>query len=149
MKVVVDANIVFSGILNSNGKIGDLLINSQKYLDFIAPDFLRAEIYKHHPRLCKISGMTLEQVQDAEFQICKDITFISEEQIKLSTWLRAEKLVADIDPKDIHYVAYSKHFRCKIWSGDKELINGLAKKGFTNFISTDELYKWRQALLHL
>lgn len=28
MKVIVDANIVFSAILNSNSKIGDVLINS-------------------------------------------------------------------------------------------------------------------------
>ena len=143
MKLIVDANIVFSGILNSNGKIGDLLINSKKKLDFIAPDFLRTEIYKHHSKLCKISKMTLEQVREAEFLICKDINFISAEQIKNSHWLLAEKLVADIDPNDTHYIAYSKHFRCKIWSGDKELIRGLAKKGFTNFISTEELYKQR------
>ncbi|MBL0049243.1 MAG: hypothetical protein IPP32_14250 [Bacteroidetes bacterium] len=128
MKLIVDANIVFSGILNSNGKIGDLLINSKKKLDFIAPDFLRTEIYKHHSKLCKISKMTLEQVREAEFLICKDINFISAEQIKNSHWLVAEKLVADIDPNDTHYIAYSKHFRCKIWSGDKELIRGLAKK---------------------
>ena len=88
--------------------------------------------------------MALEQVRESEFQVCKDITFISEEQIRLSTWLESEKLVADIDPKDTHYVAYSKHFRCKIWSGDKVLMNGLAKKGFTNFITTDELFKWRE-----
>lgn len=88
--------------------------------------------------------MSIEQVREAEFQICKDITFISEEQIKETTWLAAEKLVADIDPKDTHYVAYSKHFRCKIWSGDKQLIKGLAKKGFTNFISTDDLFSLRQ-----
>jgi len=30
VKIIVDANIIFSGILNSNGKIGDLLINSKK-----------------------------------------------------------------------------------------------------------------------
>jgi predicted nucleic acid-binding protein len=104
VKVIVDANIVFSGILNSNGKIGDLLINSKKHFDFIAPDFLRGEIYKHHSRLSKISGMTIEQIREAEFQICKDVTFISEEQIKKATWLAAEKLVADIDPKDTHYI---------------------------------------------
>ena len=144
MRLIVDANIVFSGILNSKGKIGDLLINSQKYLEFIAPYFLREEIFKHYPRLCKISSMALEQVRESEFQVCKEITFISEEQIKQSTWLTAEKLVADIDPKDTHYVAYSKHFRCKIWSGDKVLMNGLARKGFTNFNTTDELFKWRQ-----
>jgi len=48
VKVIVNANIVFSVILNSKGKIGDLLINSRKYLKFIAPDFLRIEIYKHY-----------------------------------------------------------------------------------------------------
>jgi predicted nucleic acid-binding protein len=144
VKIIVDANIVFSGILNANGKIGDLLINSRKHFDFIAPNFLRTEIYKHYPRLSKISGMTIDQVREAEFQICKDITFISEEQIKQSSWILAEKLVADIDPKDTHYVAFSKHFKCKIWSGDKVLVKGLFKKNFTSFITTEELYKLRE-----
>lgn len=95
MRLIVDANIVFSGILNSKGKIGDLLINSRKYLEFIAPNFLHEEIFKHYSRLCKISGLTSEQVRESEFQVCKDITFISEEQIRLSTWIESEKLVAD------------------------------------------------------
>ena len=144
MKVIVDAIIVFSGILNSNGKIGDLLINSRRYIDFIAPDFLREEIYRHHYRLSKISGMTTARVREAEFQICKDIVFISEEQIRPSAWLAAEKLVEGIDPGDTPYIAYAKHFRCKVWSGDKELIRGLTKKGFTGCISTADLYTWRQ-----
>lgn len=143
MKIIVDANIVFSGILNTNGKIGDLLINSKKRFDFIAPDFLRTEIKKHYSKLAKISKLTLEQIQESEFQICQDITFISEEQIKISSWRIAEKLVAGVDPNDAHYIAYAKHFKCKIWSGDKALIKGLAKKDFTNFISTDELFKRR------
>lgn len=88
--------------------------------------------------------MTAEQVRESEFQICKEITFISEEQIKETFWLAANKLVADVDPKDTHYVAYSKHFRCKIWSGDKQLIKGLAKKGFHNFVSTNELFSLLQ-----
>lgn len=144
MKFIVDANIVFSGILNTNGKIGDLLINSKQYFTFIAPYFLRNEIRNHYLKLIKISGLTMEEVQEAEFQIYKDIVFISEEQIRLSHWIAAETLVADVDPKDTHYVAYSKHFRCKIWSGDKALIKGLEKKGFTKFITTEELYKLRE-----
>lgn len=145
MIVIVDANIVFSGILNSNGKIGDLLINSANSFVFIAPEFLRTEIYKYHSKISKLSGMTLEEVREAEFQICKDIKFISEEQIKQSAWLLAEKLVSDVDPKDAPYIAYSKHFNCKIWSGDKKLVSGLAKKGFTEFISIEDLYKWKDA----
>jgi len=141
VRVIVDANVVFSAIVNSNGKIGDLLINSGKYFNFIAPDFLRSEIYKHYARLTKISGMTIEQVREAEYQVCRDIKFISEEQIKQSAWIAAEKLVADVDPNDVQYVAFSKHFRCKIWSGDKALIKGLAKKGFTDFVTTDVLFE--------
>lgn len=144
MKIIIDANIVFSGILNTNSKIGDLLINSKKYFYFIAPDFLRTEIKKHYPKLIKISGLSIDQIQEAEFQIYKDIHFISEEQIKASNWITAEKLVADIDPNDIHYIAFSKQFKCDIWSGDKTLIKGLAKKGFTNFITTESLFQLRR-----
>ena len=144
MKFIVDANMVFSGILNTNGKIGDLLINSKLYFTFIAPEFLRTEIRNHYPRLVKISGLTIEEVREAEFYLYKDIHFISEEQIKISNWIAADFLVADVDPKDTHYIAYSKEFRCKIWSGDKKLIKGLAVKGFTNFITTDELYILRE-----
>ena len=144
MKLIVDANIVFSGILNTNSKIGDLLINSKQHFTFIAPDFLRNEIRSHYSKLRKISGLTLEQIQEAEFQIYKDITFISEEQIQITHWIAAEILVEGIDPKDTHYIAYSKHFRCKIWSGDKALIKGLKKKDFTNFISTETLYLLRE-----
>ncbi len=144
MRIVLDANIVFSGILNTNGKIGDLLINSRGLFEFIAPNFLRTEIQNHYSKLMKISKMTLENIRESEFQIYTDITFISEEQIKQSTWLASEKLVSDIDIKDIQYVAFSKHFRSKIWTGDKELKKGLEKKGFINFITTDELFKWRE-----
>lgn len=90
--------------------------------------------------LKKISGLTIEEIQEAEFQIYKSILFISKEQITQSTWLKSEKLVEDIDPNDIQYIAYSKHFNCKIWSGDKALIIGLAKKKFTKFVTTDELF---------
>lgn len=137
MKVIVDANIVFSGILNTNGKIGDLLINSKKYFEFIAPDFLRLEIRKHYDKIIKVSKLTIEQVQETEFQIYKDIKFISEEQITKSTWIAAQKLVSDIDPKDITYIPLAKHFRCKIWSGDKVLIKGLENKNFNRFLTTD------------
>jgi len=86
VKVVVDANIVFSGILNTNGKIGDLLINSHSLIDFIAPDFLRIEIRKHYTRLKDISKLSIAEIMDAEFLVCKDIKFISEEQVSLASW---------------------------------------------------------------
>lgn len=146
MKIIVDANIVFSGILNTNSKIGDLLMNSDHYFTFIAPDFLRSEIQNHYSKLVKISGLELRGIIEAEFQIYKEMNFIPEEQVEASHWRDAEVLVADIDPKDIHYIAYSKHFDCKLWSGDKMLMRGLKEKGFINFITTDDLFQLREKL---
>ncbi len=147
MRIIVDANIVFSGILKSDGKIGDLLINSGGIFKFISPDFLRIEIQRHHDKLVQISKLTLVQVLESEFQICKSIHFISDEQISLTNWDLAENLVFDVDKKDVSYIAFSKQFKAKIWSGDKTLIKGLANKGFTNFISTNELWDLRQKRL--
>ena len=143
MKIIVDANIVFSSILNSNGKIGDLLINSKRIFNFIAPEFLRYEIKDKYQKLQSISGLNIDQVMEAEYQICKDITFISEEQINHKYWKEAHDLVHDIDIKDIQYVAYSKQFKCKIWSGDKKLFKGLKEKGFANMVTTDDLFELR------
>jgi len=148
MRIIVDANIVFSGILNSDGKIGDLLINSGNTFKFISPYFLRIEIQRHHEKLLKISKLTLEHLLESEYQICKSINFISDEQISSKNWNIANDLVFDVDEKDISYVAFSKQFKSKIWSGDISLIKGLANKGFTNFISTNELWNLRQKKLN-
>jgi predicted nucleic acid-binding protein len=144
VRIIVDANIVFSGILKSDGKIGDLLINSGGIFKLISPDFLRIEIQRHHDKLIEISKLTLDQVLEAEFQICKSISFISDEQISSVNWNLAENLVFDVDKKDVSYIAFSKQFKAKVWSGDKKLVKGLASKGFTNFISTNELWDLRQ-----
>jgi len=147
VRIIVDANIVFSGILNSNGKIGDLLINSEKYFNFIAPEFLRYEIRDKYKKLQSISGLNIDQIQEAEYQVCKDITFISEEQIDYKLWIEAHELVKNVDVDDAPYVAYAKQFRCKIWSGDKKLIKGLKANGFVNIFTTDELFELRNARL--
>jgi predicted nucleic acid-binding protein len=78
---------------------------------------------------------------ESEYQMCKDITFISEEQINHKYWNEAYDLVHDIDIKDVQYVAYAKQFKCKIWSGDKKLFKGLRTKGFVNIVTTDELFE--------
>lgn len=83
---------------------------------------------------------------ESEFLVCKDIKFISEEQILGVNWEAAFELVKDVDEKDIHYVAFSKQFDRRIWSDDKQLIKGLKKMGFNDFITTDELHILRDEL---
>ena len=139
MKLIIDANIVFSAILNSKSKIADILIKSDSKYQFIAPEFLRHEIKSHYSKISKISKYTFAEIAELEFQICREINFISEDQISQKIWNQAYTIGHKIDEKDIVYIAFSKYFKCKIWTGDKKLINGLKKLGLSNFISTNEL----------
>lgn len=144
MRIIVDANIVFSAILNTNSKIADLLMNSKGIFDFVAPDFLLTETKKYHKKISSISKMTITEVQHVENNVSKPITFLSAIHIPESFWLKAEQLVFDVDPKDTPYVAFSMFLKSKIWSGDKVLRNGLIKKGFKKVITTEELFDLRE-----
>lgn len=146
MKIVVDTNIVFSAILNSDSKIGDSLLNSGKFIDFYTADYLRYEIGNHYDKLSKISKQTIDNIAKTEYYITKGIKFISEEQIAESTWHSAYNLVRNVDLDDIAFVALSKHLKCKLWTGDSILIRGLNKNGFMNTIITDDLLAYRTNL---
>jgi len=147
MRVIVDANIIFSAILNTDGKIGDVLLNSQNIYEFIAPRFLKDEIRKYQKKILLISGYSNSELLEIKDKVYKPISFISEVHIPISIRVSSAHLVQDIDPKDVTYIAFSKYFRCKLWSGDNALRHGLLKKGFTNIINTDELYKLKEIKL--
>lgn len=137
MKLIIDANITFSAILNTNSRIAELIIN--KHFEFIAPTFLRDEIKNHYSKIMKITGMSLDEIHEIEFLLYKHINFINEEQISPEFWIKAYHLVSDIDEKDTSYIAYSQAFNCKIWSGDKKLISGLKLKKYNQFYTTTDL----------
>ncbi len=40
MKIIVDTNIVFSAILNSNSRIGKILLNSKEHFQFFTCNYL-------------------------------------------------------------------------------------------------------------
>ncbi len=56
MKIVVDSNIVFSTILNTKSKIGQLLINGSKYFDFYTVGLLKDEIFKHKDKILDLTN---------------------------------------------------------------------------------------------
>jgi predicted nucleic acid-binding protein len=147
VRIIVDANIVFSAILNTNSKIADLLLNSKGIFEYLAPNFLQLEIRKYHYKISKISGLSLIEIQQIENKITKPVVFMSGIHIPAEKWILAEKMVIDIDPKDTPYVAFSLFYKCKIWSGDKALRNGLENKRFKNIISTEELFDYRESKL--
>jgi predicted nucleic acid-binding protein len=73
------------------------------------------------------------------YHILKRINFVNEASIPTELFVAAYELTKDIDEKDAVFLAMSKHINCKVWSGDKVLIDGLRKKGCHEFVFTHEL----------
>lgn len=146
MKIVVDTNIVFSAILNTESKIGDLLMNSESIFEFRSVMYLKEEIEKHEGKLMTISGLTGGEIEQSTEQVFSCIKFISEEIIPFEIWQKAARLVRDVDMDDIAFVALSEYEDIRLWTGDKELIAGLVAKGFTRCISTEEMMALRRGL---
>lgn len=78
MKIIVDTDIVFSAILNSQGKIGQLIINGSRFFTSYTVGLLKDEIGEHKDKILKISGFTNEQFIKSYETITKRITFVEE-----------------------------------------------------------------------
>lgn len=143
MKVVVDSNIVFSAMLNPQSSIGDILLNSQDTFTFYGCEYLREEINDHKDKIIKLAGYDEHEYDEVKFLVYKQVDFFSESTIPFEFWQKAADFVRDVDMDDITHVALSPFLGIKLWTGDKLLIAGLTKKGFTNFITTQEMLQLR------
>lgn len=141
MKIVVDTNIVFSAILNPESPIGQIILNGSKYYTFYSADQLKLEIVRHEDKIIKISGLKKDEFLRIYGLINSRIQFINQILINDNNFQKADDLTKDIDPDDLLFVGLALQFHCKLWSGDKRLINGLRKKEFIQIITTDELFQ--------
>ena len=139
MKIIVDTNIVFSAILNSNSRIGKILLNSKEHFQFFTCNYLRTEIQRHRNKLLKLTKLTEDQLSELEDLITQHITFIDERLIPQDILIKTEIQLKAIDPNDTVFVALAKHLEGKLWTGDLQLYNGLKAKRFKNIILTSEL----------
>ena len=142
-KIVVDTNIIFSCLLNSQGTIGDVIFNSDDVFDFYSNQYMRFEIRKHWNKLKKISKMTDLELETAYDKMLTKLTFINEELIPQTDWEKGEKLLKEIDMDDIDFVALTKFLRGTLWTGDKPLYEGLKSKRFRTVYNTQDMIKFR------
>lgn len=139
MKIIVDTNIVFSAILNSNSRIGKILLNSKQHFQFYTCNYLRIEIKRHRNKLLKITKLKENQLLELEELVTQHITFIDERLIPQELLIKTEIQLKAIDSGDTVFVALTKHLEGKLWTGDLQLYNGLKAKRFKDIILTSEL----------
>ncbi len=100
MRVVVDTNIVFSAILNTNSKISRIILQPKSRLNLYSTNQLEYELAAHWDKLKKISKYPDIKLQLASSLIISRIRFINVELIPAKLFIKAEKLTSKIDIDD-------------------------------------------------
>lgn len=119
MNIVVNTNIVFSGILSPNGTICDLLLNSENIFSFYAPTTILDELNIHRQKLLKLSGYLEGDLNFLTRTILKKIDLIDLESLNQSTWEKAVELTKNVDEFDSPFIALSLEMGSPLWTGDK------------------------------
>lgn len=139
MKIVVDTNIVFSALLNTNSRIAQILIHAHPYFKFYSCEYLNTEIWRHQKKILKITKIGIDDFIELQNFVTHNITFINEQLLPQTLIETTQNLLQTIDPFDVPFVALATHLDAKLWTGDLKLTNGLKEKGFKNLITTKEL----------
>ena len=139
MRIIVDTNIVFSALLNSNSRIGRILLDSRDKFQFYSCKYLQKEIHRHIEKIRNYSGLNNDNLSELIALIESRIFFMEEELLPATIITEAKEWVTDIDFDDFAFVAMANHLDAWLWTGDKKLLVGMRKKGFYRIISTTDL----------
>ncbi len=131
MELIVDANILFSGLIRNN-ITADLLFN--RNLTLFSPDFVIEEFTKYWDFLVEKSSKTTEQFIQIQHMLKGIINVVPKEEY--SDFIKiAKEISPDID--DTMYFALALKLKCGIWSNDKKL----KMQNKVKIYSTEELLK--------
>ena len=139
MRIIVDTNIVFSALLNSNSLIGKILLDSRDVFHFYSCKYLQKEIHRHTDKILQHSGLNNDDLSELIALVESRIFFLEEELLPVTVITEAKELVKDVDFDDFAFVAIANHLNALLWTGDKKLISGLRQKGYRRIISTADL----------
>jgi len=127
MKLVIDANILFSALISpANNTASTIFFGSH---ELIAPAYLLDEIEEHKPELLKKSKLSADELNTVLGLLLSKIQM--SEPVKISPNLISKCP----DPDDVAYFALGISQKCAIWSNDKKLKN----QNVVKVISTSEL----------
>ncbi len=133
MKIVIDSNILFSALIKDS-------ITRRMILDydeqFLFPSYIFEEMEKHKNELLAKSKMKSKDFEDLLKILLRKVVIIPKELL-LNKKDEAYKIIKDIDPDDVSFIACALIFsNSVIWSDDKKL----KKQSKVRIINTTEMY---------
>ena len=139
MKIIIDTNIIFSCLLNSNNEFSKIIFFPNENIDFYSCSFMLDEISKHWDKLKKYSKLDDKLLHAIYLKILSRINFINENFIPSEIWRESESNISNIDIHDVDFVALTYYLKGSLWTSDKKLLEHLRKNNFVDVISTSEL----------
>ena len=130
-RVVVDTNVIFSALVNSQSSFAEILLRSEH--EFFACETTLVEIFKHKDKIAKASSLSDDNLARFYNILLTHITVYKEDLIALENRRTAFALCREIDETDTPHIALALELDALLWTGDKKLKDGLSKKGFTSF----------------
>ena len=118
MELVIDANILMSALIATEGKTYDLIFNES--IKLVSVDKLMRELGKHKSEILEKSGLS-----EYDFDIFVSLIY---SEIELIPYSEIKKFISEAekispDPNDTEYFALALKLNCSIWSNDKKLKN--------------------------
>lgn len=115
MELIVDANILFAGLIKESTTAG-LLFNPT--LRLYSPEFVMEEFLKYSDIIQKKMKRTGEEFVTIMHQLYELITVIPEQEYE--QYVEDAKKISP-DDKDVMYFALALKLRCDIWWNDGKL----------------------------
>ncbi len=136
LKVVVDANVLVSAIFSPEGPVADVFFEAYGRVELLTPEFIHEEMLAHAGRIAHERGTQVERIEAAVNKMLSRMRTVPLEMIPKTSRKQADALALDIDPKDVAYVALALSQEAVIWTLDRKLANGLARKDVRICIDT-------------
>ncbi len=134
--VIVDTNILFSALLNSQSSFAETLLKSEHQF-FICEQILM-EMFKHKEKIARLSKLPEPDLIRFYYILLKRLYLFKEDLISLENRKKAFELCQDVDETDTPHVALTLELDGLLWTGDKTLKEGLKLKGFIRFFEPKE-----------
>lgn len=139
---IIDSNVIFSAILNIESGIGQFILKTKENnIVLYAPSYLKIEIEQHFQKIINRSKLTKEEIRLSLEIVYSRISFISDSLIPFEEYVKAMRLVRDIDPDDVTFVALANYMSKVLWTGDSKLYKGLKGMGFDRVVNFSDLKK--------
>lgn len=141
MIVTIDANILFSALISSNGRVAKILTDPYLALQRVSCHYAVVELFKHQPKIVQLSKKPLETIIGDLSTLVNNLQLYNETLIGADHWQEADRLTTGVDSFDISYVALTLQTGGWLWTGDKKLTTHLRAMGFDRVLNTEDLFQ--------